>query len=206
MNKRGTIDLICGPMYSGKTSEMYRRLKRLEYAGEKYILFKPQLDNSSPNDESEITHKPAIPVESADAILFFMGNKYPDINVVAIDEAQFFSKAEKKNLLDVCLTLKKRDYKVLICGLDMDYHGNPFGLMPELMAVANTVHKLTAICMFPNCREEAEMSYKSKVTEEQIIEGNVIELGEKDNYEARCFEHWSDCSLFDSHKEDNPKE
>ena len=203
MNKRGTIEIICGPMFSGKTSELFRRLQRLTYAGEKYIVFKPKVEAKYTQSESNSNNEnqPSIPVNDAEEILYYMEQKYPDIKIVAIEEAQFFSKKTDTSLLDVCLTLKKRNYRVLICGLDMDYHGNPFGSMPELMGVANHVQKLAAICMFPNCKEEAEMSYKFKTTEEEMIEGNVIEIGERDKYEARCFHHWSDCSLFDEESE-----
>lgn len=195
---RGSIDVICGPMFSGKTEELIRRLRRLEYGGKKYLIFKPKMDTRYSEDEVVSHNKTAltaIPVERAKDILEHVALS-ENIDTVAIDEAQFFTKSNSRenrpNLVDVCFKLKRKGIKVILNGLDMDYNGKPFGPMPDLMAISNRVLKLTAVCMKKDCGKEAEMTLRFSSSEEILNDdGNVIELGEKDKYEARCFMHWS---------------
>lgn len=187
----GSIEVICGPMFSGKTSELMRRIERLDYAGRKYLLIKPVFDDRYSADEV-VSHtkkaKKSISVSSALQILE-EAKKQSDVNVIAIDEAQFFDAKESPNLFDVCLELRTKGYRIIINGLDMDSDGKPFGLMPSFMAVATHVEKMKAICMFPGCGQDADMSYKYHNNLVKKTK-NVVELGEADKYEARCYLHW----------------
>lgn len=169
----GWIEVICGSMFSGKTEELIRRIKRAMIAQQEVKIFKPALDNRY--DEVKIvSHNQnaicSIPVKQAADILEKVGT----CKVVAIDEAQFLDDA----LTEVCLQLADNGCRVIVSGLDMDYLGNPFGQMPNLMAVADYVTKLHAICM--RCGEVAMYSFRLDVSPEKIL------LGEKDKYEARC--------------------
>jgi thymidine kinase len=192
MQNKGRIDIICGPMFSGKTSELLRRLERLDYANRKYLLIKPKFDNRY-SDDAVVSHSKksikSVSIEKAKDILDLV-KKYPEVKIIAIDEAQFFGKNDDVSLFTVCRELKKHEYSVIINGLDMDSDGKPFGLMPELMAIADSIQKIKAVCMFPGCGEDAEMSLKLQNQNVVEQEDNVVELGEKDKYEARCFKHW----------------
>jgi thymidine kinase len=171
--KRGSIEVITGSMFSGKTEELIRRLRRAQYAGLRVEIFKPSLDKRysenrvvSHDDKSIIS----TPVDHASAILLLSG----DVNVVGIDEAQFFDNA----IVDVCNNLADNGIRVVAAGLDMDFMGNPFGPMPALLAIAEFVTKVHAICM--RCGNLAQYSYR-KSDEDQ-----VVLLGEKDKYEPLC--------------------
>jgi thymidine kinase len=171
--RKGSIEVITGSMFSGKTEELMRRLRRARFAGLRSAIFKPSLDIRysetrvvSHDDKSIIS----TPVDSPSAILVLTG----DVDIVAIDEAQFFD----NSLVDVCNKLADKGIRVLVAGLDMDFMGNPFGPMPALMSVAEYVTKLNAICV--RCGNLAHYSYrKSK-------EAQVVFLGEKDTYEPLC--------------------
>ena len=194
MRKIGKIDVICGPMFSGKTSELLRRLERLDFAKKKYVLFKPKFDNRY-SETSVVSHSKkehhSICVHNPKEIINFL-NKEENKNIyyIAIDEAQFFSRDDRYTIVDLCLELKKRYIKVIINGLDMDCSGAPFGMMPELMAMADNIMKLTAVCVYRGCGEKATMSYKKEKIKKYNKEENHVELGESDLYEARCFKHW----------------
>jgi len=171
--KRGSIEVITGSMFSGKTEELIRRLRRAQYAGLRVEIFKPSLDKRysenrvvSHDDKSIIS----TPVDHASAILLLSG----DVNVVGIDEAQFFDNA----IVDVCNKLADNGIRVVATGLDMDFMGNPFGPMPSLLAIAEFVTKVHAICM--RCGNLAQYSFR-KSDEDQ-----VVVLGEKDKYEPLC--------------------
>lgn len=189
--KNGYLRVICGPMFSGKTSELLKRLERLDYANKKYVLFKPKFDDRYSEDEV-VSHskksKKSVKVNNAQDILDYLdGNK--DILYVAIDETQFFKKSDKPSLVDVVLKLKGRGIDIMVNGLDLDSEGKPFSIMPDLMAISDEVIKLKAVCMFPGCGSDAGMSYKkNKVINKES--GNVVELGESESYEARCYFHW----------------
>lgn len=171
--KRGSIEVITGSMFSGKTEELIRRLRRAQFAGLKVEIFKPSLDKRySENrvvshDEKSII---STPVDNASAILLFVG----DVNVVGIDEAQFFD----NSIVDVCNKLADNGIRIVIAGLDMDFMGKPFGPMPALLAIAEYVTKVHAICM--RCGNLAQYSFR-KSEEDQIVV-----LGEKDKYEPLC--------------------
>lgn len=171
--KRGSIEVITGSMFSGKTEELIRRLRRAQYAGLKVEIFKPSLDKRysetrvvSHDDKSIIS----TPVDNSSAILLFAG----DVNVVGIDEAQFFD----SSIVDVCNELADKGIRIVIAGLDMDFAGKPFGPMPALLAIAEYVTKVHAICM--RCGNLAQYSFR-KSEEEQ-----VVLLGEKNLYEPLC--------------------
>jgi thymidine kinase len=171
--KRGSIEVITGSMFSGKTEELIRRLRRAQFAGLKVEIFKPSLDNRysetrvvSHDDKSIIS----TPVDNASAILLFAG----DVNVVGIDEAQFFD----NSIIDVCNTLADNGIRVVVAGLDMDFMGKPFGPMPALLAVAEFVTKVHAICM--RCGNLAQYSFRKSG------ESQVVLLGEKNLYEPLC--------------------
>lgn len=171
--KRGSIEVITGSMFSGKTEELIRRLRRAQFAGQKVEIFKPSLDTRySENrvvshDEKSIT---STPVDHSSAILLLAG----DVNVVGIDEAQFFDGL----LVEVCNALADNGTRVIVAGLDMDFMGKPFGPIPSLLAVAEYITKVHAICV--RCGNLAQYSFR-KSDEEQ-----VVVLGEKDKYEPLC--------------------
>lgn len=171
--RKGWIEVICGSMFSGKTEELIRRLKRVKIANLKVEIFKPAIDTRY--DEVKIVSHDtnfihSTPVESSQTILLLA----QDVDVVGIDEAQFFD-AEIGN---VCEALALKGIRVIVAGLDMDYLGNPFGQMPNLLAKADYITKLHAICV--QCGNIANISYRKSTTQGQIL------LGEKDVYEPRC--------------------
>lgn len=173
--KRGWIEVICGSMFSGKTEELIRRLKRVKIANQKVEIFKPAIDVRY--DEVKIVSHDtnsihSTPVENAHAILLMA----QDVDVVGIDEAQFFD----EEIAYVCEQLALRGIRVIVAGLDMDYQGKPFGQMPNLLAVADYITKLHAICM--KCGNIANISYR------KTAQGGQVLLGEKDIYEPRCRE------------------
>ena len=171
--KAGWIEVICGSMFSGKTEELIRRLKRAQFANQKVEIFKPALDVRYSKEEvvSHDAHAiPSTPVETADSILLLTG----DVEVVGIDEAQFFD----ENRVGVCQQLANKGIRVICAGLDMDYLGKPFGPMPALMAVAEYVTKVHAICV--RCGNLAHHSHRLAAGDKLVM------LGEKDTYEPIC--------------------
>lgn len=180
---KGRIEVLAGPMFAGKSDELLRRLSRLKYAKKTFSLFKPSIDIRYSTD-NVVTHTGtkllARPVSSAARIIeYWLKNP---TEVVAIDEAQFFNSSDSMNIVDVSKELAFRGVRVILAGLDMDANGNPFGLMPELMAIADEVLKLKACCAV--CGADANLSYHKTQQE------NLVELGGEDKYEARCLEHW----------------
>ncbi len=171
--KRGWIEVICGSMFSGKTEELIRRLNRAKYANRKVEIFKPLIDSRYSNEMVVSHDKNSIPstsVSSAENILLLVN----DVEVVGIDEAQFFD----EELPTVCNILANRGIRVIIAGLDMDYTGKPFGIMPNLMAISDYLTKVQAICM--QCGNASLFSHR-------IVNNNdKIMLGEKEDYEPLC--------------------
>jgi thymidine kinase len=171
--RRGSIEVICGSMFSGKTEELIRRLKRVKIANQQAAIFKPALDTRYDKQQIVSHDTNAIdskPVEHSRRILELAGTA----EVIGIDEAQFFD----AELPEVCEELAKKGIRVIIAGLDMDYLGKPFGQMPNLLAIADFVTKLHAICM--QCGHLANYSYRKVVDDAQVL------LGAKDSYEPRC--------------------
>lgn len=171
--RAGWIEVICGSMFSGKTEELIRRLNRAKIARLKVEIFKPTVDKRYHHQDIVSHNENSIrstPVNSASEILLLTGN----CDVVGLDEVQFFD----DSVLDVVQQLANQGKRVIIAGLDMDYAGNPFGLMPQLMAVAEYVTKVHAICVV--CGDVASHSYRITTERETVV------LGELDRYEARC--------------------
>jgi len=171
--KRGSIEVITGSMFSGKTEELIRRLRRAQFAGLNVEIFKPSLDKRysetrvvSHDDKSIIS----TPVDNPSAILLLAGK----VDVVGIDEAQFFD----ISIVEVCNKLADDGIRVLIAGLDMDFMGKPFGPMPALLSIAEYVTKVHAICM--RCGNLANYSFRKSE------DSQVVLLGEKDLYEPLC--------------------
>ena len=170
LKKLGWIEVICGSMFSGKTEELIRRLKRAEFANQKIIIFKPITDiRYSKNkvvshDSNEIE---SIPVANSKKILELS----KDVDVVALDEAQFFD----NEVVDVCNQLANTGKRVIIAGLDMDFEGNPFGPMPNLMAIAEFVTKVHAICT-----ETGNLAnYSHRISKNK----DLVLLGEREEYQ-----------------------
>ena len=171
--RKGWIEVVCGSMFSGKTEELIRRLKRAMIANQRVEIFKPKLDTRYnegkivSHDENAIT---STPIENSQAMLQLA----VEVDVVGIDEAQFFD----EDLPEVCEELARRGIRVIVAGLDMDYLKNPFGQMPNLLARADYITKLHAICV--QCGNIANYSFRKTPDSEQVV------LGEKDIYEPRC--------------------
>ncbi|OIR05769.1 thymidine kinase [mine drainage metagenome] len=171
--RRGWIEVICGSMFSGKTEELIRRLKRVKIANLKVEIFKPAIDVRY--DETKVVSHDAnaiqsTPIENSQTILLLS----QDVDVVGIDEAQFFD----DQIMHVCESLAMRGVRVIVAGLDMDYLGRPFGQMPNLLAIADYITKLHAICV--QCGNIANVSYRKTSESGQVL------VGEKDIYEPRC--------------------
>lgn len=171
--RKGWIEVICGSMFSGKTEELIRRLKRARIARQKVEIFKPEIDvrydeqHVVSHDENMIL---STPVPAASQILLLAN----DVDVVGVDEAQFFD----MELVNVCNVLADRGVRVIVAGLDMDYLGKPFGPIPSLMACAEYTTKVHAICM--RCGSLAQYSHR-------VAGGDkLVELGETDSYEPLC--------------------
>ena len=171
--KRGSIEVIAGSMFSGKTEELIRRLRRAMFAGLKVEIFKPSIDTRYSEDRVVSHDEKSIistPVENASSILLLASG----VEVVGIDEAQFFD----GSLVEVCTRLADAGSRVIVAGLDMDFAGNPFGPMPALMAVAEYISKVHAICV--RCGNLANYSYR------KVKDDKIVMLGEKDIYEPIC--------------------
>ena len=171
--RKGWIEVVCGSMFSGKTEELIRRLKRAEFAKQKVEIFKPAVDTRY-NEEEVVSHDAnairSTPVPASSNILLLAEG----VEVVGIDEAQFFD----MGLVAVCNQLADQGSRVIIAGLDMDYTGKPFGPIPNLMATAEYVTKVHAICM--QCGDLANHSHRFEGSD------SLVQLGEQDSYEPLC--------------------
>lgn len=171
--RTGWVEVICGCMFSGKTEELIRRLRRARIADLRVEVFKPLIDtryDASSIVSHDTTSLIATPIERSEQLL----DLHPETSVVGVDEAQFFD----EKLPDICHQLALRGVRVIVAGLDMDYRGRPFGPMPELLATAEYVTKVHAICV--HCGNLATHSYRLSAEEEVVL------LGEKERYEPRC--------------------
>jgi thymidine kinase len=175
IKRRGRIEVICGSMFSGKTEELIRRMKRAIFARQKVEIFKPSMDVRY-SDEEVVSHEgnsiPSTPVDSSSSILLMSGG----YDVIGIDEAQFFD----DNIVEVCNILANQGVRVIVAGLDLDFRGQPFGPMPRLLAVADEVSKVHAICV--HCGALAYVSHRLVDVDKQVL------LGEKMEYEPLCRE------------------
>lgn len=174
-HRPGRIEVICGSMFSGKTEELIRRLRRAQFARQKVEIFKPAIDVRY-SEEDVVSHDQkhiiSTPIDSSASILLLAS----DCDVVGIDEAQFFD----MGLVDVCNELANRGIRVIIAGLDMDFKGVPFGPMPALCAIADEVTKVHAICV--RCGALAYVSHRLVNDDKRVL------LGEKAQYEPLCRE------------------
>jgi len=172
--KLGWIEVICGSMFSGKTEELIRRLKRAQFARQKVEIFKPAIDTRY-DDTDVVSHDSnsirSTPVESSQSILLLAAG----VDVIGIDEAQFFD----KELVNVCNELANLGCRVIVAGLDMDYRGNPFGPIPSLLATAEYVTKVHAICMV--CGNLANHSHRLDESNDSLVL-----LGETEKYQPLC--------------------
>jgi thymidine kinase len=173
-NKAGWIEVICGSMFSGKSEELIKRVRRAEIARQRIQLFKPKLDDRY-DDKDIVSHNQqrlsSTPVESSEEIMKLVDDK---VQVIGIDEAQFFD----DNIVEVCNKLANRGKRVIVAGLDQDYRGEPFGPMPVLMAIAEYVTKQLAICM--RCGNPANHTQRLTDCTDRIV------VGAQGTYEARC--------------------
>ena len=171
--KRGWIEVICGSMFSGKTEELIRRLRRAQFAKQKIEIFKPSVDTRY-HEEKVVSHNAneihSTPVPASSNIILLANG----VDVVGIDEAQFFD----EGLFDVCNQLANSGIRVIVAGLDMDYQGRPFGPLPKILAVAEHVTKVHAVCM--ECGSLANHSHRIS------DENGLVVLGETNNYKALC--------------------
>lgn len=174
-SRRGRVEVICGSMFSGKTEELIRRLRRAKIARQRVEIYKPAVDTRY-SEADVVSHdsniEPSTPVESSASLLLLAG----EAQVVGIDEAQFFD----SGLVDVCNQLANNGVRVIVAGLDMDFLGRPFGPMPALCAVADEVTKVHAICV--KCGELATFSHRTVRNDKQVM------LGETQEYEPLCRE------------------
>ncbi len=172
-HRRGRIEVVCGSMFSGKTEELIRRLKRAKFARQRVEIFKPAIDTRY-SDAEVVSHDStsiaSTPIDTSASILLFTS----EIDVVGIDEAQFFD----SGLVDVCNELANNGVRVIVAGLDMDFRGNPFGPMPALCAIADEVSKVHAICV--KCGQLASFSHRTVKNDKQVM------LGETAEYEPLC--------------------
>ena len=172
---KGWIEVICGSMFSGKTEELLRRVRRATFANQQIELFKPAIDIRY-DEVAVVSHDEtsmiSTPVHNSAEILIYVN--MDSVEVVAIDEAQFFD----EGIVDVCNHLANAGIRVIVAGLDMDYLGNPFGAMPKLLAVAEYVSKVHAICV--HCGELAQYSNRIVDNDKQVL------LGEKESYQPLC--------------------
>jgi len=170
----GWIEVVCGSMFSGKTEELIRRLRRAQIAKQKVRIFKPRIDTRY-HPEQIVSHSDqrmeSIPIAHAKEILDHVGD---DVQVVGVDEAQFFG----ADLVPVCEELANRGMRVVVAGLDQDYLGRPFEPMPQLLAVAEFITKNLAICV--KCGNPANRSQRIRASGERVL------VGAGDAYEARC--------------------
>jgi len=166
---KGRIEVICGSMFSGKTEELIRRIKKVELADEKYIIFRPKIDSRNPENKiiSHAKNEISASIVSCPKEILDLSVNY---SVIGIDEAQFFD----QSIVDVCNVLANKGHRLIIAGLDMDYEGNPFGPMPNLMACAEDVMKVHAVCV--ETGNPAGYSYRKDSSDDLVL------IGEKKEY------------------------
>jgi len=192
MMRRGRVEVICGSMFSGKTEELIRRLRRAQFAKQRVEIFKPSIDVRY-SEEEVVSHEGnsilSTPVDFSASILL-MGQ---ESDVVGIDEAQFFD----EHIVEVCNELASKGIRVIVAGLDLDFKGQPFGPMPALCAIADDVTKVHAICV--RCGALAYVSHRIVAGDKQVM------LGEKQEYEPLCRECYAKAFPQNSPKEKENK-
>jgi thymidine kinase len=170
----GWIEVICGPMFSGKTEELIRRLKRAQYARQNLQIFKPQIDDRYDADSIVSHSQQALPSHPVADVAQMRDELDAHVKVIGIDEVQFFD----LDVIDFCNDMANKQCRVVVAGLDQDYRAEPFGPMPQLLAAAEYVTKLHAICV--KCGNPAHRSYRLASNPQQVL------VGSGERYEARC--------------------
>ncbi|OCA88831.1 thymidine kinase [Pseudobacillus wudalianchiensis] len=195
MKQTGWVEVICGSMFSGKSEELIRRVRRAQFAKQSVMVFKPEIDNRY-SEDSVVSHNGsaviAVPVTESAAILAAVSS---DIDIVAIDEAQFFD----ENIVSVAQLLANRGHRVILAGLDQDFRGEPFGPMPNLMAIAELVTKLQAVCTV--CGSPASRTQRLIDGQPAGYDDPIILVGAAESYEARC-RHHHEVPLTSVHKQE----
>lgn len=180
MNKTGSIEVICGPMFAGKSEEIIRRIRRIEYAKKKVLCFKPKIDNRYSIDEI-VSHnqnkKKSFVINKAREIYDYLDE---ETYAVVIDEVQFLD----DEIINVCTTLADKGIRVIVGGLDLDFRGEPFSIMPDLLARAESVTKLTAICVC--CGENATRTQRIVNGKPAFFDDPIVIVGANETYEPRC--------------------
>lgn len=176
-HRHGSIEVVCGCMYSGKTEELIRQIRRCEFARQPYVTFKPRIDSRYSDQEIVSHNKEAIDSIVVDRASEIYKHITHETQVVGIDEAQFFD----SEVIEVATKLAKNGRRVILAGLDTDWQGKPFGPMPELLAVADVIRKQYAICVV--CGEAATRTQRMVKNEDEVL------VGSYKMYEARCREH-----------------
>ncbi len=178
--KKGWIEAIVGPMYSGKTEELIRRCKRMEYSNKKYQIFKPSIDTRYSTDEivtHNKVHMPCISVNHGSDIKRYIKD---DTQAIVLDEIQFFD----PSLIKALKELSEQGYRIIVAGLDTDFRGEPFGVASQILALADKVDKLTAICLC--CGKEATRTQRIIDGKPAFYNDPTILVGEKESYQPRC--------------------
>ena len=178
--KKGWVETIVGPMFAGKTEELIRRVKRMDYAHKKYIIFKPYIDDRYSTSEIVSHNKKAMKAINIEHGSEMKRHIKPDVQAVVIDEAQFFD----ASLVKYVKELADQGYRVICAGLDTDFRGEAFGVIGPIMAISEQVTKLTAICSC--CGGEATKTQRIIDGKPAYYDDPVILVGEKESYEARC--------------------
>ena len=175
----GNIEVVCGPMFSGKTEELIRRVRRAQIARQKVQIFKPSIDDRY-HESNVVSHNSLeVSAEAVNSSIDILKRLYDSTRVVAIDEIQFFD----EHIIMVIKKLAKRGIRVICAGLDQDFRGQPFGPIPQLLCMADRVDKIHAICTV--CGSPASKTFRKPMeNEDQVL------VGESDLYEARCRGHW----------------
>jgi thymidine kinase len=183
MKQSGWLEVICGSMFSGKSEELIRRVRRATFAKQEVKVFKPKIDNRY-SDEAVVSHNGtsviAVPVSSAEEIFQHVTEQ---TDVIAIDEVQFF----EENIIEVVQTLANKGYRVIVAGLDQDFRGEPFGPVPVLMAIAESVTKLQAVCTV--CGSPASRTQRLINGQPASYHDPIILVGASESYEPRCRHH-----------------
>lgn len=179
----GSIEVITGSMFSGKTDELIRRLRRARIAKQKVQVFKPIIDNRYSVEKVKSHAGNEFDARPIDTSAEILADLEADTSVVAIDEAQFFD----RGVLEIAKTLAEKGIRVLVAGLDTDFRGEPFGVMPEFMAIAERVDKLQAICMV--CGEPASRTQRLVNGKPARYSDPIVIVGAAELYEARCRQH-----------------
>lgn len=178
--KKGWVEVITGPMFAGKTEELIRRVKRMEYAKKNYMIFKPAIDNRYSDNEVVSHNKKALRAINISHGSDIKRHLKKDTQAVVIDEVQFFD----ASLLKYVMELADEGYRVICAGLDTDFRGEPFGVMGSILAISENVTKLTAICSV--CGNEATKTQRIIDGQPAFYDDPVILVGANDSYEARC--------------------